>query len=435
MPVEESNLFMRKSSAANIQQRKKVLPSSLAKRKAVKAYASLYCKSRNLKKRKGLKNMEDKVKYLVGIYCAEQEVNKQEFENQPWLLKMLKCHSPSNDKMPVLYAKMRARVLEAEELWFNINQCIVEQKDSQQADELLLEAVRKDYSTSIEMNSAFYINEAIKRESEGQKSIKNKKSGNAKAKLARKIAALVVACLQSGQSGSSYKGTLYRHIFGWVLISGINATLAYYIILFGLNNGPVLTNSWLKSFFIGFLQDLFLYIPIKLVLFYMLLPRINSKEIDMTRLRRLPGYAPSVLVAKRFPQLLASTLILQRTGTPDESVLQNFAVVLAWGTSFRQNWKRVQKIALTLLFGCILLLPFGVQELAWEQAIPVATNYFILNVTLFYMNTRASAFWGGLAAIIVALVILALSLFFLKRLKTFVQRVWTSWVHRARPNM
>ena len=77
------------------------------------------------------------------------------------------------------------------------------------------------------------------------------------------------------------------------------------VILYGLNNGPALTTAFLQSFFIAFAEDIFVFCPLKMAILYLIMPRINFREMDLTRLDRLPKYAPSAIVAKMFPQLPA----------------------------------------------------------------------------------------------------------------------------------
>ena len=108
---------------------------------------------------------------------------------------------------------------------------------------------------------------------------------------------------------------------GWTLIVLYAVGTAYYICLFGVQKGPTTTNTWLVCFLLATLQDIFVYMPLKILFLNVYLPGLISRRIDSISNPRnadeyhfsnfMPDNA-AVHVAMAHPELDASKLVLSR---------------------------------------------------------------------------------------------------------------------------
>jgi len=102
----------------------------------------------------------------------------------------------------------------------------------------------------------------------------------------------------------------FRHFVGWTFMTLYCFFTAYYICLFGIEYGASYTNSWLSSFFVAFCEDLLLFLPFKIVIFYVMMPDIATSKMDTQRMATLSPTAPALQAAQRFPYLSSSKLLL-----------------------------------------------------------------------------------------------------------------------------
>jgi len=191
----------------------------------------------------------------------------------------------------------------------------------------------------------------------------------------------------------SYNNVMARHIIGWFLITGYAFIFAFYVCLFGVAHGPTLTNAWLESFFLGFIQDVFILCPLKFFIFFYVLPKLSKNEIDLVRLKHIQPYTPSVIVAERFPQLEASKLILNRA--------HNHIIL---DITLSDRMAKIVQYGLMVAFGFILLLPIYAQDRLWDGLIGVAFNFLTLQILLAYLANPGS-FFGASIVIFLLLVI------------------------------
>jgi len=319
---------------------------------------------------------------LIELYNDEQEMKRQEHAGKSWLWKLL--HGQKKVQHPkVVRMLMRQRAKAVDVLTNDVAELLAANENAK-ADALLVAQVRKDYATRIENSAVRYISEAISadnepEEEEGEQEEEEDEIEDTDA--------------PPKKPKYSYNNVMARHIIGWFLITGYAFIFAFYVCLFGVAHGPTLTNAWLESFFLGFIQDTFILCPLKFFTFFYVLPKLTNNHLDLKRLKNVPSYAPSVIVAERFPQLQASNLILNRMNNP---------IVLQISLSDRMT--RVVQYLLILVFGFILLLPIYAQDRMWDGLIGVAFNFLTLQILLAYL-ANPQRFFGASIVIFLCIVV------------------------------
>ncbi|GMH92953.1 hypothetical protein TL16_g12498 [Triparma laevis f. inornata] len=110
-----------------------------------------------------------------------------------------------------------------------------------------------------------------------------------------------------------------KKIFGWFAIICYCLITAMYICLFGVMKGQQTTKAWLLSFMVGDLQDIFIFIPLKIMLLNVYLPQLIGRHVaeNSATNQRKHWFArffhenAIVYVAENHPELQASELALR----------------------------------------------------------------------------------------------------------------------------
>ena len=115
--------------------------------------------------------------------------------------------------------------------------------------------------------------------------------------------------------------TKMKKIAGWAAIVLYSVGTAYYICLFGVSKGAETTNMWLTAFVLATLQDVLLYMPLKILFLNVYLPSLISRRLNSISNPRdaesfhfssfMPDSA-AVHVAMNHPELDAAKLVLSR---------------------------------------------------------------------------------------------------------------------------
>ncbi|CAN0063041.1 unnamed protein product, partial [Choristocarpus tenellus] len=109
----------------------------------------------------------------------------------------------------------------------------------------------------------------------------------------------------------------------WVLIIGYVGGLAFYIFLFGVRNGEMTVLTWMAAFWLAFIEEFTILIPLKLSIIYLFIPSLMRYRMQPSMFCRIPRHAPSIQVARRRPDLQASNIILQGR-MPEGSKYEDF---------------------------------------------------------------------------------------------------------------
>jgi len=187
----------------------------------------------------------------------------------------------------------------------------------------------------------------------------------------------------------SYKQVLIRHTIGWMLICLYCIAHAYWIFAFAVLQGEDTAKAWLQSFFIGFLEDLLLLVPLKLLVLIYLLPLAAPQKIHPERFKKLPQHSTSVQISAQYPNLDSSKLILQRKQVQSDNVPEGYWKAFGWHEvpntlKYRLVWMKRGLLKLLLLF--IIVSPSFIQELLAE-----GSSLFGFNMTLLWMIDLYSA--------------------------------------------
>lgn len=111
-------------------------------------------------------------------------------------------------------------------------------------------------------------------------------------------------------TGLSHCNVRVRHILGWFLVVSYMFITAYYVCLFGINYGASYTNAWLEGFFIALFQELSIFVPLRVLALYCILPGLTNPKIQPKRFCNIKRWSPSWHAAKSCPHLVASQLVL-----------------------------------------------------------------------------------------------------------------------------
>jgi len=166
-----------------------------------------------------------------------------------------------------------------------------------------------------------------------------------------------------------------RHAMGWTFIILYCCLCAYYVCIFGIMSGPKMTKQWMFAFYLGFGQDLLLFLPLKLFLLYQIMPFLSDKRINVHRIHKLPSYAASCQLARNNEDLFASKLILDPSFEAPEGLIEVTS----------SPSRSIIKVLLAVLFGIILLLPGYLQELVLDNAIATAACFTVLYLYYFFL--------------------------------------------------
>ena len=74
-----------------------------------------------------------------------------------------------------------------------------------------------------------------------------------------------------------------KKILGWFFIVLFCLFTAAYICLFGIMKGNDTTKAWLLSFMVGDAQDIFIFIPIKIMILNVYLPGLIGRHVSESR--------------------------------------------------------------------------------------------------------------------------------------------------------
>lgn len=112
-----------------------------------------------------------------------------------------------------------------------------------------------------------------------------------------------------------------KKIMGWILIILYSVGTAFYVCLFGVSKGAQTTNAWLVSFVLAYVQDFFLFIPLKILFMNVYLPGLISKRLasisdpSTAENFKFSSFMPenaAVYVAMNHGELQASKLVMSR---------------------------------------------------------------------------------------------------------------------------
>jgi len=306
----------------------------------------------------------------------EQELQEHVMNSPAWY--MFPCFKKARNLKKAIYRKARNHVQNAENCAEKILE-LIRQHRSEEADTLLLNTARWNYSNQLEKNSVAFFVEAKENYHDCQEQ-ETKEEGDEDMFDKKKEKPLTM------------KQVLTRHIIGWIIITGYMFIFAYYVVLFGISHGPRLTNSWLASFFLSFAEGIFIQAPFKGFMLFYILPLMTQKDLQPSRLRTIPPYASSVLLAEMFPQLPASQLIMARA-SPDYSQFEaRYHFFL--GYSFIETvLRKTFQIVLFISFSAVLLLPYVIQEPLWDVISSTIFNFLIIGVATAFINHQ-NMLWG-----------------------------------------
>ena len=125
----------------------------------------------------------------------------------------------------------------------------------------------------------------------------------------------------------------FKKLAGWVVIVAYCLGCGLYICLFGARVGATTCNTWLLSFTLATLQDLFLYVPLKILFMNVYLPGLISKRLKSindpsdAENFQFSAFMPenaAIYVAMKHPELDASNLVLSRGKHAKEEVERHF---------------------------------------------------------------------------------------------------------------
>jgi len=260
------------------------------------------------------------------------------------------------------------------------------------AEARLLKAAHRDYLTLIEKRAI----ERIEQKLEGQSISDSKKD-----KTALKESTV-----------------RWRHAIGWLFMTVYCFFAAYYVCLFGVEYGPVTANRWLKCYFISFGQEAILFVPLKLCTLYMVIPDITSSKIDPCRLhkmRKISEFLPSVQAAKRFSTLSTSKLILgevqKDSASPHGHLHLHFRDFIrdrlrpAYNP-FHNGAKTLRRAFVFLLFGWLLLMPFGFQDIFLEIMIAAYVGNIVIGLYRVYIMSPTT-FWTCAPLLLLLMIVIA----------------------------
>ncbi|GMH95715.1 hypothetical protein TrVE_jg5792 [Triparma verrucosa] len=121
----------------------------------------------------------------------------------------------------------------------------------------------------------------------------------------------------------------FKKFVGWIVIVSYCLGCGLYICLFGARVGATTCNTWLISFTLATLQDMFLYVPLKIMFMNVYLPGLISKRLKSiadpsdAENFQFTAFMPenaSVYVAMNHPELDASNLVLSRGRAAQDDV-------------------------------------------------------------------------------------------------------------------
>jgi len=216
------------------------------------------------------------------------------------------------------------------------------------------------------------------------------------------------------KSGFTKKQVKRRHFIGWAFTYAYCFAVAYYICIFGVTQGSAVTNSWLKTFFIGFIEDLLILLTFKLYLLIYAFPLAAPQHIQVERFSAMPSYATSVQVAHEFPALESSKLILDRSTINSSKIPSKFKVAFTHKDppgSLRYYWNQLKRGIVKVLAGVILLAPLGLQELFIDVWSAIGLNFLILSLAYaYYTAIGYIGFYYLISCIIIAAFIFSICL-------------------------
>eukprot|EP00520_Triparma_pacifica_P008937 CAMPEP_0118666010 /NCGR_PEP_ID=MMETSP0785-20121206/18966_1 /TAXON_ID=91992 /ORGANISM="Bolidomonas pacifica, Strain CCMP 1866" /LENGTH=4927 /DNA_ID=CAMNT_0006560251 /DNA_START=40 /DNA_END=14819 /DNA_ORIENTATION=- len=126
--------------------------------------------------------------------------------------------------------------------------------------------------------------------------------------------------LEFDDEGEQMKIHWARKVFGYTLLTIYTLATSFYICLFGITMGNNMTKSWLMSFLMADLSDIFWFIPLKILILNIYLPTLIGKHVSqsiskLTKVKHWYGSLvnenATVYVAQNHPELDASELVLE----------------------------------------------------------------------------------------------------------------------------
>jgi len=195
---------------------------------------------------------------------------------------------------------------------------------------------------------------------------------------------------------------LVLKVIAWFLVIAFCLAVSIYIILFGIKHGAKTTNSWLLSFFLSLLQDILLYLPIKIMLRSYVFPAL-TKEYIYHRHKRMQVYhdtmphipGPALRVAEKFRQLEASQIIITREAKSDDEILKVLDILSHKPVNDQNNAKSTIKFSfkivclglVALLLTPLIIFPSQFQDVIWDILLPTIVGLFLcLHVYLNSVN-------------------------------------------------
>jgi len=291
-----------------------------------------------------------------------------------------------NSQEEIQQKEMMQRVITSQK----IEDKVMERLESCQefeADLIILNAVRRDCASYLEVRSKRYYTEARAEVIEDANDLEWEE----------------VEEEEEEDHGLSYRQVKIRHVLGWTFIALYNVISAFYVCLFGIRYGPEYSKTWLNGFFVGFFEDMFLMVPLKLILVFYVLPALYPSKLDIQKVRALPDYSPSVIVAKKFPNLPSSRLVLDRENQNTKTIKEQEL----FDKLFMKKTNCFYLMVLSLLASIIrfaafiiLILPDWYQDLAIDTFLPMGFGYFLIllmNMSSAISIDEPSAFWAFVA--------------------------------------
>jgi hypothetical protein len=120
-----------------------------------------------------------------------------------------------------------------------------------------------------------------------------------------------------------------KKCMGYLLLTCYVLATSLYICLFGISNGTQMTKTWLLSFLVADLQDIFLFAPLKIYIMFVYLPSLISKNVSRSQeglfkvkhwYGKIVNENAAVYVALNHPELEASPLVLDAFSYAGEEV-------------------------------------------------------------------------------------------------------------------
>jgi len=189
---------------------------------------------------------------------------------------------------------------------------------------------------------------------------------------------------------------------------------AYYVCLFGINYGSTYTNAWMKTFFLGFIQSLAVTRPLKVAAIFFLCTRFVPQKLDIEELKAIQHYAAAAQLARRYPNLEISKIIIQKDYFPPGYNQE----VHETKEKIQRIWKRYCTFENILTYMVLavgftlLMLPDDLQDVITEGGICVAFNYILVACGAGKLNSDFALYL--LIFIIVPLV--ALTIYYARKL-------------------